>query len=107
VAPGEFKIVDHIVNWSEASLAIIGVFAAMWVGVKKVYRMARNIESLVETSIRNEKRLTDIESQLVRNSGQSLRDAVHRIEEVQVDVLQRLNRLEECTCKGHENITSG
>lgn len=61
-------------------MAVVGVIAMLWVGTKKVYKMARNVEALVETSTANAKRLVAIEKQVHLNGGASMRDAVHRIE---------------------------
>ena len=97
----EEKFVDHITTYSELALAVIGVLAAAWVGMKKLYKMARNIEALVEQSAANGKKLTHIEHQMKLNGGMSLRDAVHRIEVSQEDVRKRLEMIEHLPCHLH------
>lgn len=78
-----------ITSVSEGILAIIGVIAALWIGMKKLYKMARNIEELLETGNKNAERLDRIEKQVVANGGSSLRDAVNRIEN-RVSILEHV-----------------
>jgi hypothetical protein len=88
---------DGVLVWSEATLAIIGAIGAVWIIVKSIYRMARNIERLVETSESNALKLVAIEKQVTVNGGTSLKDAVNRI-----DV--RLERMEKLPCHLHAEL---
>lgn len=88
---------ENVLVWSEATLAIIGAIGAVWLIVKSVYRMARNIEKLVATSEANATKLLEIEKQVTVNGGASLKDAVNRI-----DV--RLERMERLPCHLHAEI---
>ena len=74
------ELVNHITIFGEATLVVIGVIAAVWVGVKRVYSMAKNIEALVSQSSDNNARLKHIEKQMVANGGGSLRDVVMDIQ---------------------------
>jgi hypothetical protein len=86
---------DGVLTWSEAALAVLGIISAAVVVVKSIYRMARNVERLVETSESNAVRLQHIEKQVVLNGGTSLRDAVNRIE-------ARVNKMEHLPCHLHQ-----
>jgi hypothetical protein len=97
----KIKFVDHITTYSELALAVVGVLTAVWIGMKKLYRMARNIESLVEQSTANSRKLTHIEHQMKLNGGMSLRDAVHRIEVNQQEMGKRLEEIEHLPCHLH------
>jgi hypothetical protein len=79
----------NITSISEGILAIIGIIAAAWIGMKKLYKMARNVETLVTSALDNKERLDRIERQVISNGGSSLRDAVNRIEE-RVKVLEHI-----------------
>lgn len=85
---------DHVLTWSEAVLAIFGLIGALIVAMKSIYKMARNVERLVETSESNAQRLKDIEKQVNLNGGSSLKDAVQRIE-------TRLEKIEHLPCHLH------
>jgi hypothetical protein len=89
------RLVDHVLTWSEATLAVLGVLGALGVAMRSLYRMARNVERLVETSESNALRLQHIEKQVNLNGGTSLRDAVHRIE-------MRLEKVEHLPCHLHQ-----
>jgi hypothetical protein len=78
-----------ITSISEGILAIIGIIAAAWIGMKKLYKMAKNVEELVQNSLDNKARLDRIEKQVIANGGSSLRDAVNRIE-TRVAVLEHI-----------------
>lgn len=97
----DLKIVDHVTTYSELALAVVGVITAVWLGMKKLYRMARNIEELVAQSQSNGKRLVHIEHQMKMNGGSSLRDAVHRIEVSQEAIGKRLEAVEHLPCHLH------
>lgn len=90
--------VEHITTWSELSLAIVGVLTTAWIGMKKLYRMARNIETLVQTTEQNSTRLVQIEAQVKTNGGTSLRDAVNRIEQATLGIEDRVSVLEHLPC---------
>jgi hypothetical protein len=83
--------VDHITTYSELILALVGLLTATWMGMKKLYRMARNVEELVSMSHKNDRRLAEIEAQVRLNGGSSMRDAIHRIED-------RLTSIEHLPC---------
>jgi predicted nucleic-acid-binding protein len=95
------SFVDHITTYSELFLALVGVLTMLWVGTKKVYKMARNIEELVETSTANAKRLVQIEKQVHLNGGASMRDAVHRIES-RLDTIEHIPAFAEALKKHAE-----
>lgn len=83
------SFVDHVTTYSELFLAVVGVLTMLWVGTKKVYKMARNVEQLVEASTANTVRLAAIEKQVHLNGGASMRDAVHRIE-ARLDTIEHI-----------------
>jgi hypothetical protein len=74
------ELVRHITIFGEATLVVLGVLGAVWLGIKKIYSMAKNIESLVSQSGDNNTRLKHIEKQMVANGGGSLRDVVMDIQ---------------------------
>lgn len=89
------RILDHVLTWSEAVLAVLALVGALIVAIKSIYKIARNVEKLVETSESNSRRLQHIEKQVNLNGGHSLRDAVHRIE-------SRLEAIEHLPCHLHQ-----
>lgn len=86
------KLIDDVTSWSELVLAVFGVIAVMVAAMKSLYKIARNVEKLVETSDSHTERLAVIEKQVTLNGGTSMRDAVGRIEE-------RLAKIESVTYK--------
>lgn len=87
----DITLVNHITTWSELVLVVSGLIGATWLAIKKIYRIAKNIEKLVDNSEEHTVRLAEIEKQVAPNGGKSLRDAVERIE-------NRLDRLEQIPC---------
>lgn len=59
-------ILEKIVSTSESVLAVMGVLGAVWFAMKRLYKMARNIETVL--------------AEVRPNGGGSLRDAINRIE---------------------------
>lgn len=90
------RILNHVLTWSEAVLAVLALVGALIVAMKSIYKMARNVEQLVETSESNALRLQAIEKQVNLNGGHSLRDAVQRIE-------TRLEHIEHLPCHVYQD----
>lgn len=59
-------MLDTVSQWSEAILASAGVIALGWAVMKRLYKMAKNIETVL--------------AEVRPNGGGSMRDAVNRIE---------------------------
>lgn len=80
-------IVTATTTWGELIVAVSGALAAIGYGIRRMYKMAKNIEKLVALTVSNDQRLQKIESQFYNNGGGSLRDAIDRIEK-RVKVLE-------------------
>ena len=70
------------------------LMATTWIGIKKMYRVAKNVDTTLE-------RIESVSAQLNPNGGNSLYDKVHQIAETQdqfkgdiEDIHGRLKRLE-------------
>jgi dihydroorotate dehydrogenase len=59
-------MLDEVSTWSEALLAGAGAVALVWAVMKRIYRMAKNVETVL--------------AEMKPNGGGSMRDAVNRIE---------------------------
>ena len=79
---------DTTIKGVELFLAISGALAVIVAGVRKVYRLARNIEQVLE-------KVNGMEKELHPNGGSTLRDAVDRIYLTQADHSKRLAALED------------
>ena len=94
-------MLDNVLTWSEATLAVLAVIGAIGVAIKSIYKMARNIETLLTTSEANAVRLQEIEKQVTLNGGSSLKDAVGRIEQQNVAIEKRISAIERVPCPMH------
>jgi hypothetical protein len=74
------SIPELLARWAELIVAVGGAIMAVGYGLKRVYRMAKNIERVLENSESATTRLDAIEKELKPNGGSSLRDAVNRID---------------------------
>ena len=81
------RIVDHVLTWSQLVVALGAAVVAVGYGIKRMYKMARNVEKLLEGIERNHldataalKELNTIKAQLLPNGGSSLADKINRIE---------------------------
>ena len=74
------KILAHVLTWSEATLAVLAAIGTLWVAMKKLYKIAKNIESLVDSTSKNTAAIDRIEKQVFANGGTSLMDAINRID---------------------------
>lgn len=78
---------DGLFGAGELVLKIAGAVGAIYVAVKKIYRMARNIEELIE-------KVNNLSAETKPNSGATLRDAIDRME-LKLETLDaRVERLE-------------
>ena len=90
---------DDIKAGGELIIVIGGAIMALAYGIRRLYRMAHNVDSLIDLVKANDsttKEVRDdvlaIKREVFANGGGSLRDAVHRIDE-------RVHALEELGCK--------
>lgn len=84
-------IVDKVVTYSEGILAVVGAIGVLFMALKRVYKMARNVEKLIELSERSATRLKAVEAELKTNGGSSIKDAINRIELQQRELATKLD----------------